>query len=107
MEKIAFAQEENEGDAELVRAWEQGEATPIAEGISRAFWLHRPAYEVGFWVQNVGTVYGGEVSFQSMCRSFSHSYFLKLCVRSHNCTLPSLALLVNLLLSFVGLRIRR
>ena len=67
MQKIAFAeQEENKGDAELVKAWERGEATPIAEGMSRAFWLHRPTYKVGFWVKNTGNVYGGEVSCQSM-----------------------------------------
>jgi beta-glucosidase len=62
VEKIAFAQEESDGDAELVRAWEGGKATPIAEGMSRAFWLHKPAYRAGFWVQNTGKVYGGEVS---------------------------------------------
>ena len=65
-EKIAFAEEESEGDVELVKAWERGEATPIAVGSSRAFWLHKPAYRVGFWVQNVGKVFGGEVKL--FCR---------------------------------------
>ena len=67
-------------DAALVLAWENGDATPIAEGSSRAFWyvhfdfndprslknismirLHRPAYEVSFDVENSGPVSGGEV----------------------------------------------
>jgi len=61
-EKIAFADEETGGDVELVKAWERGEATPIAVGISRAFWLHKPAYKIGFWVQNAGKVFGGDVS---------------------------------------------
>lgn len=61
VEKISFAEEESDNDAELVRRWEQGKATPIAEGMSRAFWLHKPAYKVGFWVQNTGKYYGGEI----------------------------------------------
>ena len=71
-------------DAALVLAWENGDATPIAEGSSRAFWyvililifddpkslrnfsmirLHRPAFTVSFTVENSGSVYGGEVRF--------------------------------------------
>ena len=61
VEKIAFAEEESNDDAAHIRAWEKGQVTPIEEGISRAFWLHRPAYNVGFWVQNTGSVFGGEV----------------------------------------------
>ena len=64
VEKIAFAEEENSDDAELVKRWENGEATPIAEGMSRALWLHKPAYRVFFLVENVGNAYGGEVSRQ-------------------------------------------
>ncbi|KAF8809832.1 glycoside hydrolase family 3 protein [Phlegmacium glaucopus] len=48
-------------DAALVSAWEKGDATPIAEGSSRAFWLHRPAFKVSFTVQNSGSVFGGEI----------------------------------------------
>lgn len=70
MEKIAFAEEESKDDAARVEAWENGQVTPVEEGISRAFWLHRPAYEVGFWVQNTGSVFGGEVKLD-----FSLSFF--------------------------------
>ncbi|EAU87685.2 cellulose-binding beta-glucosidase [Coprinopsis cinerea okayama7 len=48
-------------DRELVRAWEGGRATPKTPGISRAFWLHRPAYEVSFTIKNTGPVAGGEI----------------------------------------------
>ena len=67
-------------DAASVLAWENGDATPIAEGSSRAFWyvlfdfddpgslrnistirLHRPAFSVSFTVENSGSVFGGEV----------------------------------------------
>jgi len=44
-----------------VLAWENGDATPIAEGSSRAFWLHRPAFTVSFTVENSGSVFGGEI----------------------------------------------
>ena len=71
---------DDSADAASVLAWKNGEATPIAEGSSRAFWyvlvdfddleslriipmirLHRPAYTVSFNVENSGPVYGGEV----------------------------------------------
>ena len=71
-------------DAASVLAWEKGEATPIAEGSSRAFWyslftfydpgllrnipiirLHRPAFTVSFTVENSGLVFGGEVRSQA------------------------------------------
>ena len=67
-------------DAASVLAWENGDATPIAEGSSRAFWyvlldvddsgslrnipmirLHRPAFTVSFTVENSGSLFGGEV----------------------------------------------
>jgi hypothetical protein len=57
-----------------VKAWERGEATPIAVGMSRAFWLHKPAYKIGFWVQNAGKVYGGEVSL--LILSIKKGYFI-------------------------------
>ena len=67
-------------DAASILAWEKGDATPIAEGSSRAFSylhfgfddsgslrnipmirLHRPAFAVCFTVENSGPVFGGEV----------------------------------------------
>ncbi|KIM41998.1 glycoside hydrolase family 3 protein [Hebeloma cylindrosporum] len=45
----------------LISAWEKGEATAIEEGSSRALWLHRPAYQATFSVQNTGRVFGGEI----------------------------------------------
>jgi hypothetical protein len=67
-------------DAASVLAWENGDATLIAEGSSRAFWylhsdfdyprslinipmirLHRPAFAVSLTVENSGSVFGGEV----------------------------------------------
>ncbi|KAH6904390.1 cellulose-binding beta-glucosidase [Coprinopsis sp. MPI-PUGE-AT-0042] len=48
-------------DRELIHAWERGEATPQRPGISRAFWLHEPIYEVAFTVENTGRVFGGDI----------------------------------------------
>ena len=107
LERTAFAEGESGGDIELVKAWERGEATPMVEGISRAFWLHKPAYEVGFWVKNVGKVFGGEVSdpnYFSLLFLLIKAFFR---VRSHNCMSTSRAPLVNPRRSFVDLRTRR
>ena len=103
--KIASAEQESPSDVPLVRAWERGEATPIAEGMSRAFWLHRPAYGVSFWVKNTGGVYGGDVSRplfflglqMALCKT---QRFLNFTSTSH---LP----LASLRLSFVGSQTRR
>ncbi|EGO02945.1 glycoside hydrolase family 3 protein [Serpula lacrymans var. lacrymans S7.3] len=46
---------------DLIQNWENGGATPIAEGSTTALWLHIPAYRVTFNVQNTGSVYGGEI----------------------------------------------
>lgn len=46
---------------DLVQNWEDGGATPIAEGSTTALWLHMPAYKVTFSVKNTGTLYGGEI----------------------------------------------
>ncbi|OAX34984.1 glycoside hydrolase family 3 protein [Rhizopogon vinicolor AM-OR11-026] len=46
---------------DLIDNWENGGATPIAEGSSTALWLHMPAYQVTFDVENTGSLYGGEV----------------------------------------------
>ena len=48
-------------DQSLVRDWEAGKATPIAEGSSRALWLHKPVFEVCFTVKNTGSVFGGDI----------------------------------------------
>ncbi|KAK0201449.1 glycoside hydrolase family 3 protein [Desarmillaria ectypa] len=42
-------------------AWEQGDATTMSVGSSTAAWLHEPAYNVTFNVQNTGPVYGGDI----------------------------------------------
>ncbi|EEB90579.1 hypothetical protein MPER_11192, partial [Moniliophthora perniciosa FA553] len=47
--------------AEQEAAWARGEATLIEVGSSTAFWLHRPAFNVSFNVQNTGDVYGGDI----------------------------------------------
>ncbi|KAF8153932.1 glycoside hydrolase family 3 protein [Crassisporium funariophilum] len=52
---------DDRAEAALVSAWDNGNATAIAEGSSRAFWLHRPAFKVTFSVQNSGSVFGGEI----------------------------------------------
>lgn len=110
MTKIGFVERESVEDAPLVRAWEAGEATPILEGISRAFWLHRPAYEVCFWVQNTGGVYGGDVSSLSFSSLFAVSNFND-CFFTHKRSRKSMSTFrlpqVNLHLSSVGSRIRR
>ncbi|KAG2356919.1 glycoside hydrolase family 3 protein [Suillus spraguei] len=46
---------------DLTIAWENGKATPIAEGSSTAFWLHEPAFQVTFKVTNTGPVSGTEI----------------------------------------------
>jgi len=45
----------------LVNSWAAGGATPIAEGSSRALWLHMPAFQVTFSVKNTGSYYGGDI----------------------------------------------
>ncbi|EIW74780.1 glycoside hydrolase family 3 protein [Coniophora puteana RWD-64-598 SS2] len=49
-------------DMTLVNNWENGGASPIAEGSSTALWLHMPAYQVTFNITNTGSVYGGEIA---------------------------------------------
>ncbi|KAH7924395.1 family 3 glycoside hydrolase [Leucogyrophana mollusca] len=48
-------------ETDLISNWEDGGASPIAEGSSTALWLHMPAYQVTFNVKNTGSVYGGEI----------------------------------------------
>ncbi|TFK67227.1 glycoside hydrolase family 3 protein [Pluteus cervinus] len=48
-------------ERKLVAAWDNGDATPIAQGSSVAPWLHRPAFQVSFNVKNTGHLFGGEI----------------------------------------------
>jgi hypothetical protein len=48
--------------ADLENAWDRGEATPIADGMSAAPWLHAPAYSLKFTLENSGNVDGIEVA---------------------------------------------
>ncbi|KAF8958580.1 glycoside hydrolase family 3 protein [Flammula alnicola] len=52
---------ESPAEFPFVSAWDNGNATAIAEGSSRALWLHRPAFQATFTVQNTGSVSGGEI----------------------------------------------
>jgi len=44
-----------------IATWEAGNSTAITEGSSTALWLHEPAYQVKFAVENTGKVYGGDI----------------------------------------------
>lgn len=45
--------------------WDSGQTPSTnATGASRAIWLHRPAYSISFYVQNVGEVAGTEVGLE-------------------------------------------
>jgi len=41
--------------------WKGSQPSPTGEGSSAALWLHEPAYEVQFWVQNTGDLKGTEI----------------------------------------------
>lgn len=69
MEKVVFTGQKTE-DVARILAWENGDATPIEFGISRAFWLHSPAYKVYFWLQNTGSVFGSEVKLDFLSDVF-------------------------------------
>ncbi|OJA09073.1 hypothetical protein AZE42_06761 [Rhizopogon vesiculosus] len=45
----------------LITAWGNGQASPIAEGSSTALWLHEPAFQVTFTVTNTGSIAGTEI----------------------------------------------
>jgi len=47
--------------ADLISNWEAGLPSPTGLGSSTALWLHLPAFEVTFDVQNTGGVAGGEI----------------------------------------------
>ncbi|KIJ61678.1 glycoside hydrolase family 3 protein, partial [Hydnomerulius pinastri MD-312] len=48
-------------ETSLVDNWQNGGASPIAEGSTTALWLHMPAFQVTFNVKNTGSRYGGEI----------------------------------------------
>ncbi|KAJ7475177.1 glycoside hydrolase family 3 protein [Mycena galericulata] len=58
---IAKVAHQGSTDKELEASWAAGNATPIAEGSSTAFWLHRPLFNVTFDVENTGPVWGGDI----------------------------------------------
>ena len=92
---------QNDADsAALESAWARDEASPKVEGGSTAIWLHRPVFEVSFWVSNTGNVEGGEVRFRSL------PFCLQGCSadrdrRSRNCTYTSPREQANPRVSFV------
>ncbi|KAH8116098.1 beta-glucosidase [Phellopilus nigrolimitatus] len=45
----------------LVANWKKGDPSPNGDGSSAALWLHEPAFEVTFNVQNTGDVAGVEI----------------------------------------------
>jgi len=57
----AITTDDDSPDAASIAAWAKGAATPIAEGSSRALWLHIPAYTISFSIKNSGSVFGGEI----------------------------------------------
>lgn len=71
IEKLSYLQQFPE-DA----VWDSG-LTPSnnATGASRAIWLHRPAYCISFYVQNVGEIPGTEVGVEHLIPSNSPSQF--------------------------------
>ncbi|KAF9228161.1 glycoside hydrolase family 3 protein [Gyrodon lividus] len=48
-------------ETDLITNWQNGGASPIAQGSTTALWLHMPAFQVTFHVKNTGSRYGGEI----------------------------------------------
>jgi len=61
IKKLNVPASTSSADRALIEAWQNGTATPIAEGSSRAVWLHEPAWEVTFRLENTGKVDGGDI----------------------------------------------
>ena len=68
-------------DTQLEANWLAGKPNPHGVGVSTALWLHRPAYDISFTVQNMGNVAGTEVRRLSRsskcvdaCRQNKHRY---------------------------------
>lgn len=59
--KIEKITENDYTEANFESVWDNGQASPIAEGSSTALWLHRPAYCVTFDITNTGSVPGTEI----------------------------------------------
>ncbi|THH28092.1 hypothetical protein EUX98_g6098 [Antrodiella citrinella] len=59
--QIEQIQQFDRTSADLEAKWAAGEAAPLSVGSSAAIWLHRPAVQVTFQVQNTGKVAGGEI----------------------------------------------
>ena len=75
--------------AALEAAWARGEASPNVEGGSTAIWLHRPAFEVSFTVNNTGKVKGGEVRCLPLL-SLDVCVMLMTCVTADSTAVPAL-----------------
>ncbi|KAE9403455.1 family 3 glycoside hydrolase [Gymnopus androsaceus JB14] len=58
---IEAVNDTDNAQADLISNWEAGNASPSGLGSSTALWLHRPAFQVSFNVQNTGGVAGGEI----------------------------------------------
>jgi Glycosyl hydrolase family 3 C-terminal domain len=52
---------EQDQDSQLEANWAAGKPSPQVVGASTALWLHRPAFNVVFTVQNTGSLTGTEV----------------------------------------------
>ncbi|KIJ61468.1 glycoside hydrolase family 3 protein [Hydnomerulius pinastri MD-312] len=59
--EISTIKSQDNAQKDLVDAWSNGQASPIAEGSSTALWLHEPAFKVTFNVKNTGSVSGTEI----------------------------------------------
>ncbi|KAJ3727579.1 glycoside hydrolase family 3 C-terminal domain-containing protein [Lentinula raphanica] len=60
LEIVALNDSDN-AQGDLIRNWEAGNPSPGGFGSSTALWLHRPAFQVTFGIQNTGDVSGGEI----------------------------------------------
>ena len=83
VKKIDGSHDQN---ADLEANWAKSKPGPHGVGSSTALWLHRPAYNVSFTIQNVGDVYGGEVRTPSSspARAFADPNLSR--TRFRNCT---------------------
>jgi beta-glucosidase len=58
---IVAVNDTDNAQADLISNWEAGNPSPTGFGSSTALWLHRPAFQVTFDIQNTGDVSGGEI----------------------------------------------
>ncbi|TCD69440.1 hypothetical protein EIP91_007566 [Steccherinum ochraceum] len=59
--QISAVHHSDKTSADLESKWSAGKAAPISDGSSAAIWLHRPAVQVKFNIQNTGKLAGGEI----------------------------------------------